>query len=534
MIDLAPHHLETVLRILSEHVPHCEVRAFGSRATWEAQEHSDLDLAIDCGSQADVTIIGQLKEAFEESNLPIRVDVVDWHAITESFRASIESHSVVVQQARGPTGWCYVTIGDIAKVAGGGTPSTKDPDNFDGDIPWLTPKDLSGPHDRYVGRGARNLSRQGLNGSSAKLLPADSVLLTTRAPIGYVALAKNPISTNQGFRSLITHEDVAPEFLYYWLKLSTTELERHASGTTFRELPGSSLKKIRLHLPPPEEQRAIAEVLGSLDDKIELNRRMSETLDEMAQALFRSWFVDFGPVHAKAKGQSSGLPRNLDVLFPDSFEGSELGDIPVGWQATTLGRISHKPQYGYTQSARDEDVGPRFLRITDINKKPWVDWGSVPHCEIGEGDYEKYRLQKGDVLIARMADPGHGCMIEEEPNAVFASYLIRFRPVDVRYGRLLQYWLRSDGYWQLVGGRGAGTTRRTLNAKVLGEFPLVIPPIPVLDSFREQVTNLRTRIVANVKEARVLRSLRDTLLPRLLSGELRVLATEQPQAPAPA
>ena len=245
--------------------------------------------------------------------------------------------------------------------------------------------------------------------------------------------------------------------------------------------------------------------------------------------------MDFDPVRANAEGRPSGLPSDLDALFPDSFEPSELGDIPAGWQVKTLGELSHKPQYGYTQSAKQEPVGPRFLRITDINKKPWIDWGSVPHCEIGEDDYEKYRLRNGDVLIARMADPGHGCMIElAEPTAVFASYLIRFRPLEARYARLLQYWLRSDNYWRLVGGHGAGTTRRTLNAKVLSKFPLLIPPIPILNSFCHQVTNYRTQVVARVDEIRVLRSLRDTLLPKLVSGELRVTGAEQPPAPAAA
>ena len=415
-------------------------------------------------------------------------------------------------------GWREYSIGEIADVVGGGTPSTKVPENFDGDIPWLTPKDLSGPHDRFIERGARNLSQQGLDSSSARLLPAGSVLLSTRAPIGYVALAKNPISTNQGFRSLKVKDGFSAEYLYYWLAANTDELERHASGTTFRELSGSSLKGIRLYLPPLDEQQRIAHILGTLDDKIELNRRMSETLEAMAEAPFKSWFVDFDPVRAKAEGRPTGLPTDLDALFPDSFQDSELGEVPEGWEVRTLGDICRKPQYGYTESAQTEPVGPKFLRITDINKQPWVEWESVPHCEITSEDIEKYRLRHGDILIARMADPGHGCMVEGQPDAVFASYLIRFRPTQKRHARYLQYWMRSESYWELVQGRRTGTTRANLNAKALSRFPLLLPPGSVLDGFARHVDQLRERVIANVNESCGLAMQRDSLLPDLMKA----------------
>ncbi|MCY3886089.1 MAG: restriction endonuclease subunit S [Chloroflexi bacterium] len=513
--------------MLREHLPpDVTVWVFGSRTDWTTKDSSDLDLALEADGALDRRLLGRLRSAFEESDLPYIVDVVDMHGVSERFRGIVQSERVplppMAESAKSSPNWPEVAIGDIADVVGGGTPSTKQPNNFDGGIPWLTPKDLSGPHDRYIGRGDRNLSQQGMDSSSAKLLPTGSVLLSTRAPIGYVALAKNPIATNQGFRSLVVRDGALPEYLYYWLELNTEELERHASGSTFRELSGSSLKDIRLRLPPLDEQRTIARILGALDDKIELNRRMSATLEAMARALFKSWFVDFEPVRAKAAGRPSGLPPALDALFPASFEASELGEIPSGWGVGTLGGLCENPQYGYTQSAKTEPVGPKFLRITDINKRAWVEWESVPHCEISASDFTKYRLHDGDVLIARMADPGHGCMIEGDPQAVFASYLIRFRPVHQRYARFLQYWLRSDDYWGLVSGRGAGTTRVSLNAKVLSGFPLVVPPDPVLEAFAGQVGGLRDRVVANADEARTLAAQRDAMLPRLVSGEMRV------------
>jgi type I restriction enzyme, S subunit len=232
--------------------------------------------------------------------------------------------------------WREYRIGEIADIVGGSTPSTSDPSNFNGDIPWITPKDLSGPHERYVSRGERNLSRKGLESCSAQLLPAGTVLVTSRAPIGYAAIAKNPIATNQGFRNLIPKPGFDSEFLYYWVKAHVEELQRHASGSTFQELTGTALAQIRIRVPPLPEQRAIAHILGTLDDKIELNRRMSETLEAMARALFKAWFVDFEPVRAKMEGRWQrgqslpGLPAHLYDLFPDRLVDSELGEIRRG------------------------------------------------------------------------------------------------------------------------------------------------------------------------------------------------------------
>jgi len=281
-------------------------------------------------------------------------------------------------------------------------------------------------------------------------------------------------------------------------------------------------------VPPLETQQAIAYILGALDDKIELNRRMNETLEGIARAIFKSWFVDFDPVWAKAAGeQTPGLAPHIADLFPDEFVESELGEIPKGWEVELLADICEKPQYGYTASASDETVGPKFLRITDINKTPWIDWTAVPYCRIAQEQYPKYRLYPGDMLIARMADPGHGVVIEEEVAAVFASYLIRFRPVDESFNRYLQYWLRSPSYWDLVRARQAGTTRASLNAKVISDFPLLIPNRTVIEAFKTLIDPLRDKVVANVSESSSLAALRDTLLPKLISGEMRVPDAEK-------
>jgi len=324
---------------------------------------------------------------------------------------------------------------------------------------------------------------------------------------------------------------VDPLFVFYYFRsaLGRNALLERAStvGTPGIGQPLSSLRSISLPIPPLPEQRAIAHILGTLDDKIELNRRMSETLEAMARALFKSWFVDFDPVRAKAEGRDPGLPEHIADLFPARLVDSELGEIPEGWEVQPLSEVCQKPQYGYTASASDEPVGPRFLRITDINKRDWIEWESVPFCSIEPEKRDKYALAPGDMVIARMADPGHGAIIEEAVDAVFASYLIRFRPQRDELARYLQYWLRSPLYWNTVRAAQSGTTRANLNAKVLGSFDLVIPPANALQPFNELADAFRRRVVANVRESTTLAALRDTLLPRLISGELRVEHAEK-------
>ena len=164
--------------------------------------------------------------------------------------------AVLANNARNlPHGWRWATMGDIAEVVGGGTPRTTEPGNFEGgDIPWITPADLSGYTEKYISHGSRFVTRRGLESSSARLLPAGTVLFSSRAPIGYVAIARNPIATNQGFKSFVLHDGMLPEYVYWWLKGSKQRAERLAGGTTFLEISGANAKKIPIPIAPLEQQ----------------------------------------------------------------------------------------------------------------------------------------------------------------------------------------------------------------------------------------------------------------------------------------
>ena len=195
------------------------------------------------------------------------------------------------------TEWIECKISDIGTVVGGATPSTKKAENYEGgNISWITPKDLSTFSGRYIKRGERNITETGLKSCSTQLMPKNTVLFSSRAPIGYVAIAANNVCTNQGFKSVIPNEDTDALFLYYLLKYNKDKIESMGSGTTFKEVSGNIMKNIVVSVPTDKKaQENIASLLGSIDDKIEENERINNNLEQQAQAIFKAWFVDFIP-----------------------------------------------------------------------------------------------------------------------------------------------------------------------------------------------------------------------------------------------
>jgi len=322
---------------------------------------------------------------------------------------------------------------------------------------------------------------------------------------------------------------VDPDYLY-WLFLwqdFNRELVISASGTKILHTAPSRIEAFHFYLPPLREQHAIAHILGTLDDKIELNRRMNETLEAMARALFKSWFVDFDPVRAKAAGRDTGLPKHIADLFPDSFEESELGEIPKGWRISTIRELASNIQYGLTQSATVEEIGPNFLRITDIQGGK-VDWGTVPFCKVTPEEYERYRLHPGDVLVARTgASTGENIYLPYAPDAVFASYLVRFQFSDLGIARLAGAFMRTQAYFEYVGGCIGGSAQPNASAQALAGAQLVVPSREIARKFADMVRPLDLRIVENRDSSRITTALRDALLPKLISGELRVKDAER-------
>ncbi|HDR1848954.1 TPA: restriction endonuclease subunit S, partial [Pasteurella multocida] len=332
--------------------------------------------------------------------------------------------------------WKRVKLSEVAEIIGGGTPKSNVSEYFDnGQIAWITPKDLSGYKSRYISKGERNITELGLENSSAKLLPIGTVLLTSRAPIGYVAIAKNEVSTNQGFKSLVLKEGNIPEFFYYLLKNNINLLEARASGSTFKEISGQVLKDTELYIPTYEIQRHIVNILSPLDEKIELNTQTNQTLEQIAQAIFKSWFVDFDPVKAKVDilangGSQADAERaamqvisgktdaeltqmqqtepdayktleKTTALFPSEMVESELGSVPKGWVIGCIGDIATaKGGYAF-KSSQFESKGNPVIKIKNITSAGNI---ILEDCQCINDQVanvaSKFKLSDGDFLMA--------------------------------------------------------------------------------------------------------------------------------------
>ena len=189
------------------------------------------------------------------------------------------------------TEWIECTLDKLGEIVGGATPSTKCEDYYGGSIPWITPKDLSSFKGRYITSGERNITEKGLASCSAQMMPKDAVLFTSRAPIGYIAIASQSVCTNQGFKSIVVNEKADPLFVYYLLKYNKDAIEAMGSGTTFKEVSGKTMRAVKVRIPlDVSYQNRIAAVLDSLDTKIENNERINDNLQQQAAALFSSLY----------------------------------------------------------------------------------------------------------------------------------------------------------------------------------------------------------------------------------------------------
>lgn len=527
LVDISPVHLKIVQDILRENLPPgVAVWVFGSRANWTTRDSSDLDLALEGDSAIDHGIMVALETAFEESNLPYTVDVVDLSQLGNRFRQIVETQKIslsIINEIRCDTDeWQNLQFGNCAELAH----DLVSPIGLT-DTPYIGLE--------HIGQNTLSLIDCGnastVNSTKIRFQQGDILFGKLRPYFRKVVRVDFDGICSTDIWVVRPTKGVDADFLFYvmaspeFIDVAT----RGSEGTKMPRAKWEWVSRYKIYLPSLPEQRVISYTLRTLDNKIELNRRMNCTLEEMARTLFKSWFVDFDPVRAKMEGRwrsgesLPGLPAYLYNFFPNEFVDTGLGKIPTGWSIKTLGELCCKPQYGYTASAKLTPPGPKFLRITDINKKPWIDWSLVPYCTMSRTDSTKYCLHRGDILIARMADPGHGVMIEDQDlDAVFASYLIRFQPIRKSDSRLLQYWLRSNNYWTLVKSSSVGTTRMSLNAKTISEFQLVTPPDPTSVLFSNLIDVIRQNVIANIQESNTLLTIRDTILPKIISGDLRV------------
>ena len=456
-----------------------------------------------------------------------------------------------------PRSWQWVEIGQVAVVVGGGTPKTSDPGNFEGGaIPWITPADLSGYKEKYISSGARNITEKGLKSSSARLLPANTVLFSSRAPIGYVAIASQPVTTNQGFKSFVLPESIDPRFVYHYLTSAKETIEGLGGGTTFKELSGSAAATIPLPIAPLAEQRRIvAEVetqFTRLDASVAALRRAQANLKHYRASVLRDAcegrLVPAEAELARSEGREyepaavllerilaerrarweSQEKRRGKYREPSAPDASALPQLPEGWVWATVEQLSSRIQYGTSNKADTDASGVPVLRMGNIQNGA-LDFTDLKYLPPKNGEVEKILLNPGDLIFNRTNSPelvGKSAVYKGGyPTACFASYLIRVSFPEGCLPDYVCFLINSQhGRAYIAQVRSQQVGQANVNGTKLAAMPVPLPP---LAEQRRIVAEVERRLsVVQQAEATVEASLaraerlRQSILKQAFSGRL--------------
>lgn len=421
-----------------------------------------------------------------------------------------------------PVEWDVKMIQEIGEVVSGGTPKTKEDSYWDGNISWITPKDLSSFTERYIEVGERSITELGLKNSSAKLLPKGTVLFSSRAPIGYLAIARKELCTNQGFKNIVCDKKYSSnEFLFYMLKAKKNEIESIAGGSTFKEVSGKVVKEFKIPIPPLNEQKAIAHILSTLDDKIEVNNQINKTLENMAQAIFKQWFVDFEFPNEDGEPYKSSGGEMVE---------SELGMIPKGWEVKKSSDIANI-NIGKTPPRKEKEcftLDPddyKWISIKDLGNSGAYIFDSSEY--LTKESIEKYNVKvvpDNTVVLSFKLTVGRvsitcGQMTTNEAIAHFN--LSNKSKITTEY---LYLYLKSFDYGKLGN---TSSIANAVNSKIIKAMPIIVPDNKTIKTFSEVMESVFSKIKYTIKQSDKLIEIRDTLLPKLMSGEIRVPMDEE-------
>ena len=504
-IDLSPTDLAIVLHILRRYVPEREVVAFGSRAKWTTRPGSDLDLAVLGQTPLSAAVIAAMKDAFDESSLTFAVDIVDWAATKESFRKIIHRDQVLIKPAEAVASrddWHELTIGDLADV-------------FDG--PHATPPKVdAGPiflgisnlvNGRLDLTEVEHISSEDYERWTKRVKPrARDVVFSYETRLGEAARIPEGLKCCLGRRMGLLRakpDQVDPRFLLYAFlgpAFQDTIRSRTIHGSTVDRIPLVDFPRFPIRIPKRmSDQRRIAEILGALDDKIELNRRMNETLEAIAEALFDELLA-----HSTRGWEERPLGDYVSLQRGKTYN-SSLKGLPGPY---LLGLGSIRRNGGFRDEMLETYGGDSpdslLLRPGDI----YVSLKDV--------------TQSGDLLGAVARMPASVAVGRLTQDTVMLVPISADAPMEIIYRTLL-----SDSYREYCRAHATGTTNLGLSRDDFLAYPIVCPPRDLRVTFDEQVRALNRRMELADHESDTLAQLRDALLPKLLSGEIRVATAEK-------
>ena len=385
------------------------------------------------------------------------------------------------------TEWIECTLDKLGEIVGGATPSTKCEDYYGGSIPWITPKDLSSFKGRYITSGERNITEKGLASCSAQMMPKDAVLFTSRAPIGYVAIASQSVCTNQGFKSIVVNEKADPLFVYYLLKYNKDAIEAMGSGTTFKEVSGKTMRAVKVRIPlDVSYQKRIAAVLDSLDTKIENNERINDNLYAQAKAIFDNHFI------------------NIDA-------------IPAGWRKGNLLDIANYLNGLAMQKFRPQghEIGLPVLKIKELRQGSCDDSSELCSLSIKP----EYIIHNGDVIFSWSGS----LLVDIWCGGTCGLNQHLFKVTSDVYDKWFYYLWTAHHLARFIAiAADKATTMGHIKREELAKAEVLIPCEEDYTSFNSIMQPIFELIISNRIESRKLAALRDELLPKLMTGEIDV------------
>lgn len=408
--------------------------------------------------------------------------------------------------------WLETTLGEHVRLASGGTPSKANPDFWNGYTPWVTAKDMKS---LWIETTEDKLTQKGAEQANM-VAPAGTILMLVRGMTLHhdvpIVRLKVPAAFNQDVKAVIPGPAIDPDYLFYLLRSHKPDLLEavDAAGHGTGRLASDALNRMTILLPSLPEQRVIHEALKAIDEKVELNAAMVSTLEETARALYQSWFVDFDPVLAKAEGRDPTLPADIAALFPDRF--GEDG-LPEGWRSVAIYDAANVIYGAPFASERFNTlgIGRPLVRIRDLPTHKGGHFTDEVHRK-------EHVIEPGQIVVG-MDGEFRAYLWQGDP-ALMNQRVCSFKPrLQVNRGYV---WLSLIPLLDLCEKSAVGTTVIHLGKKDIDRFNVLSAPAPVHEAFGHVVEAMIDQIVLLGKLSRALVQLRDTLLPLLISGQLRI------------
>lgn len=399
--------------------------------------------------------------------------------------------------------WKTYRLSELIQLVGGGTPKTTVPEYWNGDIPWLSVVDF-GKGIKKVYKTEKSITEKGLNESSTKILKEGQIIISARGTVGELAVLGRDMAFNQSCYGIYANDKTENNFLYYLLKYSIGKIKKNTHGAVFDTITKQTFDNIEVSIPDNKDtQRQIAQILSSLDDKIELNLQMNQTLEAMAQAIFKEWFVNFN--------------------FP-GFDGELVDGLPKGWKVVELSSLISVKD-GTHDSPKQLQEG-KYLITSKHLKNHFIDFSNA--YKISDDDFNKVnkrsKVDRLDILITMIGTVGNLYFVHESKIDFAIKNIGLFkaseRP-DLAY--FLYFTIDSKETSEYFIKRLAGSTQQYLTLETLRQTPVLLPDYETLNAFNEYARTIYERIDINSQNIQSLTQTRDTLLPKLMSGQLEVV-----------